>query len=769
LAQVSHARGLHTRLAPRGDFGDYFQQQFSDAAMDYVKGQVTGKKYIDDDVNIITTEVYFYDSHYRVVQGNKFLDNPQKEVFCTGNLYSFGGAVLKTNYKFYSQDVDTLTYAFRFFYDHDWRNTGYAIITGSDSIPLVEQDYSETGNLISKHFDPRNNSPLYTMDYRYNPRGWLTSINELTNNFDDMIFGLKLFYEAPPQDVPGIAPPQYNGNISAMKWFTKFEEHTPYINAYGFSYDNINRLKSANFYHIQKDGTVDFYPVDTTSTGPNSGYPSGIASVDNITYDKNGNIKSLFRSFRKDNTGIVFDKLKYFYEGNRLIAVDDDIEGQNNMGDFTDNGHKYTIFNLPEFRYDKNGNMTEDINRGIKVEYTRENNLPKTISFNDGYIENQYFYTGTKYAKREFDAGGNLLNDEKYFDNLVLKNGNPFRILHGEGYVDLSNGLAGGLYFHVKDHLGNVRAVLGETPDRRPYIVQASGYYPFGMFFQSERMQSTQDETANPYLYNGKEIQKMPGRWYDYGARMYDAGLGRWFVVDPLCEWHFNFTNYNYCFNNPVKYIDPFGLDTLNVNDDKPVKKDDVVVLDDGSLVRSNSDETEIKDNRPGWLRRILAALGRFFSNMNTEGNGGTQQSGIHGVTRGKEVSPTKYKANYSVETVNIDLLLAINPGAGRFRSSSLDFANATMKAFSINKILSDKEIVETHTGLGEKTDANGQPMGKYKNWIRLDNDSNGKYFKSPNGDTTLNITPNGDSILFIGFDGWQGHQRYMDTIYKVK
>ena len=69
--------------------------------------------------------------------------------------------------------------------------------------------------------------------------------------------------------------------------------------------------------------------------------------------------------------------------------------------------------------------MTEDINRGIKVDYLKELNLPKTISFENGYIENRYFYDGTKYRKQEFDPGGNLLNDEKYFGNLVLRNGRP--------------------------------------------------------------------------------------------------------------------------------------------------------------------------------------------------------------------------------------------------------------------------------------------------------------------------------------------------------
>jgi hypothetical protein len=49
--------------------------------------------------------------------------------------------------------------------------------------------------------------------------------------------------------------------------------------------------------------------------------------------------------------------------------------------------------------------------------------------------------------------------------------------------------------------------------------------------------------------------------WYDYGARNYDPSYGRWMSPDPLSEEYYSLSPYVYCANNPVRYIDPNGME----------------------------------------------------------------------------------------------------------------------------------------------------------------------------------------------------------------
>src|SRR5690606_14400793 len=66
------------------------------------------------------------------------------------------------------------------------------------------------------------------------------------------------------------------------------------------------------------------------------------------------------------------------------------------------------------------------------------------------------------------------------------------------------------------------------------------------------------------YGFNGMEKDdevKGKGNSYDFGARMYDARLGRWLTIDPLAGKYPNLSPYNFTGNNPILFVDVDGKD----------------------------------------------------------------------------------------------------------------------------------------------------------------------------------------------------------------
>ncbi|MDP9080019.1 MAG: hypothetical protein M3O71_21545 [Bacteroidota bacterium] len=109
--------------------------------------------------------------------------------------------------------------------------------------------------------------------------------------------------------------------------------------------------------------------------------------------------------------------------------------------------------------------------------------------------------------------------------------------------------------------MGNTRAVFtdidGSGTITGADIQQFSDYYAFGR--EISYSQNFIPSPDNKYKYNGKEFQQDLVE-YDYGARFYDAVIGRWNVVDPLAEISRRWTPYRYGFDNPIGVTDPDGM-----------------------------------------------------------------------------------------------------------------------------------------------------------------------------------------------------------------
>ena len=159
----------------------------------------------------------------------------------------------------------------------------------------------------------------------------------------------------------------------------------------------------------------------------------------------------------------------------------------------------------------------------------------------------EYSYGGNKLKVSGRDGGGYA-----YVGNLVYRlTGSSFVFesgLFGEGVVS-----ANGICYHLKDHLGSIRVII----DGNGRLLEENDYYAFGQRHPcTEHAQSS----ANRFKYNGKELQTVGGLGYlDYGARLYDQSLGRWFTTDPLSEKYYGLSPYVYCGNNPINAVDLCG------------------------------------------------------------------------------------------------------------------------------------------------------------------------------------------------------------------
>ena len=242
------------------------------------------------------------------------------------------------------------------------------------------------------------------------------------------------------------------------------------------------------------------------------------------SYDLNGNIRDLTRTAN----GSTSDNFTYTYDGNRLT----------NLSGITGS-----------YAYDDSGNLTNEPRKNLNFTWNSLNLLQEVKNGSTIKAKYLYSYDGTKMKVQ--DASNT--NGYDYLGSLTLvKNNNTVTPeFHSDEGIIRGNEV---MYFE-KDHLGSVRTVLNVSGT----VIETNDYYPFGM----RHANATHILTANNrYKYNGKEEQTVGSLGVlDYGARIYDGQIGKWFGIDPLADSYYSISPYTYCTNNPIRYIDPTGMD----------------------------------------------------------------------------------------------------------------------------------------------------------------------------------------------------------------
>jgi len=210
--------------------------------------------------------------------------------------------------------------------------------------------------------------------------------------------------------------------------------------------------------------------------------------------------------------------------------------------------------------------LTSDQNKKITTVSYNILNLPSQIQVDQkGIIKYYYDAAGNKLQKRttEITAGVSKIAVTTYIGGAVYQNdilqffGTP------DGRVRANTAKSAWIYdYFLKDHLGNTRMMITDDYNVSSPILEAYSYYPFGL--QQKGIGLTQETNLlhNKYTYNGKELQEDLGLdQYDFGARFYEAQIGRWSTQDPLSEKFLPASPYSYTVNNPVLLNDPTGKD----------------------------------------------------------------------------------------------------------------------------------------------------------------------------------------------------------------
>ncbi|MCF8360923.1 MAG: hypothetical protein K9H26_19395 [Prolixibacteraceae bacterium] len=237
------------------------------------------------------------------------------------------------------------------------------------------------------------------------------------------------------------------------------------------------------------------------------------------------------------------------------------------------------------YEYDPNGNMVRDHYKNLLISYN-DLNLPQQLDFaNNDRINYFYNATGEKMLRAVNSDSVPELNINTYYFGPFVHEGvfggstSLKYILTPEGRI-LNKGTdtspVWDWEYYLKDHLGNVRVVIAPTEDAGYSAVQQeTHYYPYGMRISQL---SNSANSTNKYLFSGKLLDDDFGlNWYSFGARNnYDAALGIWRSVDRLADTYNSLSPYNYCLNNPVRYVDPFGMDVRSTDSTYVITGDDI-------------------------------------------------------------------------------------------------------------------------------------------------------------------------------------------------
>lgn len=313
----------------------------------------------------------------------------------------------------------------------------------------------------------------------------------------------------------------YNGFAEVTSRSAAFNASQLYAAQY--TYDKLSRI-TQKVETVQGVTNTYDYGYDTAGRLANVTLNGAMTPLNTYSYDLNGNRTSAnLNGVVSNGTYDNQDRLTQYGAASFVYTANGELQS------------KTVGMQMTQFNYDVVGNLKSVmLPAGTLIEYVIDGADRRIGKKVNGVLTQGFLYDGQLTPVAELDGANNVVSRFVYGTRANV----PEYMTKG-----------GATYRLMTDHLGSVRLVVNVATGA---VAQRLDYDEFGNLLQD----------TNP----GFQPFGFAGGLYDpqtkltrFGARDYDAEIGRWATKDPLLFAGLDSNFYVYAHNDPVNLIDPNG------------------------------------------------------------------------------------------------------------------------------------------------------------------------------------------------------------------